>query len=39
MPLAAPAEAKAGPGVAAGARGAAQDAAAAARSHRNLILD
>lgn len=39
MPLSAPSEARAGPGVAAGARGAAQNEAAAVRSRKNLILD
>lgn len=39
MPLASPAEAKVGPGVAAGARGAAQDGAPASCSGRNLIFD
>lgn len=39
MPLASPAEAKAGPGVAAGAREAAQDGTPASRSRGNLIFD
>lgn len=39
MPLASPVEAKAGPGVAAGARGAAQDGPPASYSRGNLIFD